>query len=172
MTTFKAFEDIEAWQAARALNREIYVLSSGQVFGRDFALRDQIRRASLSVMANIAEGFERDSNTEFAHFLRIAKGSAGEVRALLYAALDQEYVTQGDFAGLTEKCRSVSRRIQGLIEYLQQSEIRGLKYKPVDGRSDKIRESALQSSTDAEIEPQLHSAPFEPEPGCELKSRT
>jgi four helix bundle protein len=145
MTTFRTFEDIEAWQAARVLNRRIFQLSAKQTFGRDFALRDQIRRASLSVMANIAEGFERDANREFAHFLRIAKGSAGEVRALLYAALDQEHIKAEEFEVLAMECRSISRRIQGLIEYLQQSDLRGLKFKPSVTHSDKIRETAIDS---------------------------
>ncbi len=86
------FEDLLVWQRARELTRVIYELTQGGAFARDFGLRDQIRRAAVSVMSNIAEGFERGSDTEFGHFLSIAKGSCGEVRCQLYVASDQGYV--------------------------------------------------------------------------------
>lgn len=92
MATFKAFEDIEAWQKARDLVRRVYHISQGSEFSRDYALKDQMRRAAISIMSNIAEGFERNGNKEFIHFLSIAKGSAGEVRSQLYVALDQRYI--------------------------------------------------------------------------------
>ena len=81
MATIRRFEDIEAWKKARELNREVYRITRGDLFARDFGLRDQIRRSSVSVLSNIAEGFERDGNAEFKQFLYIAKGSAGELRA-------------------------------------------------------------------------------------------
>ena len=132
MATFKAIEEIEAWQKARALTQEIYAASRGERFTRDFGLRDQIRRASVSVMANIAEGFERDGSGEFLQFLSIAKGSAGEVRAHLYVAFDQGYIDQATFKRLLELVMEVSRVIAGLMAYLRTSGIRGSKYrKPV-----------------------------------------
>ncbi|PSQ92571.1 MAG: four helix bundle protein, partial [Bacteroidetes bacterium SW_4_67_19] len=84
MATFHRFEDIESWQKARRLARRIYELTGNGDFARDFGLRDQIRRAAVSIMSNIAEGFERGSRREFARFLDIAKASAGEVRSPLY----------------------------------------------------------------------------------------
>jgi four helix bundle protein len=81
VATFQTFEEIAAWQKARELTRQIYTVSHRGIFSKDFGLRDQIRRASVSIMSNIAEGFERSGTGEFTHFLAIAKGSAGEVRS-------------------------------------------------------------------------------------------
>jgi four helix bundle protein len=83
MSTIERFEDIEAWKLARKLTSLIYEVSAARDFSRDFALRDQIRRASISIVSNIAEGFERDGDREFLQFLSVAKGSCGEVRAQL-----------------------------------------------------------------------------------------
>ena len=93
----KRFEDIRAWQEARVLVKMIYVLTDEGKFAKDFGLRDQIRRAAVSVMANIAEGFDCESNIEFARFLGIARRSAVEVQSLLYTALDVSYITQEHF---------------------------------------------------------------------------
>lgn len=93
----KRFEDIRAWQEARNLVKMIYILTDKGNFAKDFGLRDQIRRASVSVMANIAEGFDCDSQVEFARFLGIARRSAVEVQSLLYAAMDVEYINDDDF---------------------------------------------------------------------------
>ncbi len=87
MAKIDRFEDIKAWQKARELNKEIYKISNNTLFEKDFGLKDQIRRASVSVLSNIAEGFERNGSKEFKQFLSIAKGSSGEVRAQLYVAL-------------------------------------------------------------------------------------
>ena len=89
MATIEQFEDITAWQKARALTSAIYTDSRTGSLAKDFALRDQLRRATVSIMSNIAEGFERDGNREFVQFLATAKGSCGEVRSQLYTALDQ-----------------------------------------------------------------------------------
>jgi len=121
------FEDIGAWQKARELTRQIYDASNDGPFARDFGLRDQIRRASVSIMSNIAEGFERGSNKEFIQFLFIAKGSAGEVRSQLYVALDQGYIKQDAFASLSQQISEISRMISGLASYLSHSEMRGAK---------------------------------------------
>jgi four helix bundle protein len=91
------FEEIKAWQEARILVKMVYVLTDAGKFAKDFGLRDQMRRAAVSVMANIAEGFDCDSNVEFARFLGIARRSAVEVQSLLYAALDAGYIAQEQF---------------------------------------------------------------------------
>ena len=129
MRTIRKFEDIEAWQMARELANLVYEATSERGFNSDFALRDQIRRAAISIVSNIAEGYERDGDREFAQFLYIAKGSAGEVRAQLYLALDRHYLTNERFALLSDKARKLSRMLFGLIRYLQQSEMTGKKYK-------------------------------------------
>lgn len=97
MSKITRFEDIEAWKAARRLLNRVYELSDVGAFRRDFALRDQVRRAAISVLSNIAEGFERDGNKEFLQFLSHAKGSVGELRAQLYVALDRKYIDQSQF---------------------------------------------------------------------------
>jgi four helix bundle protein len=125
---FKTFEDIEAWQEARELVRQIYSVSGLAPFSGDFALRDQIRRAALSTLSNIAEGFERDGNAEFVHFLSMAKGSSGELRAQLYVALDLRYIDRTAFDELYARARKVSSLVHGLIKYLKKSGLRGRKY--------------------------------------------
>jgi len=102
MATIEKYEDIDAWQKARELTKEGYACSGVGRFGKDYGLRDQIRRGIVSIMSNIAEGFERSSSAEFAQFLSIAKDSAGEVEAQLYVALDQGYINKAQFGSLTE----------------------------------------------------------------------
>lgn len=118
MGKIERFEDIQAWQRARELNRAIYDITSNAYFSKDFSLRDQIRRASVSIMANIAEGFGRRTKKEFANFLNMAHGSAAEVQCHLYVALDLNYITHEDFGGLFEKVEEVSRMTQGFMNYL------------------------------------------------------
>ena len=127
MSKIETFEDIQSWQLARELTKAIYTISNDGLFAKDFGLRDQIRRASVSVMSNIAEGFERGSNKEFIQFLYIAKGSAGEVRAQLYVALDQTYINDEAFGQLSKKTTEISRMISGLIHYLHKSSFKGEK---------------------------------------------
>lgn len=129
MATIQKFEDIEAWQKARKLTRSIYACSSTGAFARDFGLRDQIRRAAVSIMSNIAEGFERGGSAEFIQFLAIAKGSTGEVEAQLYVALDQKYITEEQFDCLRSLATSTKKLIAGFINYLKQSNLKGQKYK-------------------------------------------
>jgi four helix bundle protein len=119
MAKAEKFEDLIVWQEARLLRKEIYSASRTGPFGRDWELRSQIRGAAISAMDNIAEGFERGSNKEFAQFLNISKGSAGEVRSALYAALDEGYLAPPEFHQLRERSLSVSRRCSKLITYLQ-----------------------------------------------------
>lgn len=121
MATIERFEDLKAWMRARELTREIYEISGRNEFARDYALRDQIRRAAVSTMSNIAEGFERRGDKEFQHFLSIAKGSAGEVRAQLYIALDVRLIDEAQFGKLCSLAEEVSRMISGLIKYLRKS---------------------------------------------------
>lgn len=128
MSNIQRFEDLEAWKIAREITKEIYRLSTNEKFSRDFGLRDQIRRASVSILSNIAEGFERDGDKEFIQFLSIAKGSAGEVRAQLYVALDQQYITENEFNLVQARLTENSRVLSGLIKYLKQSEFKGKKY--------------------------------------------
>jgi four helix bundle protein len=125
MPSFRRFEDIEAWKKARKLARAVYEASSGEPFQRDFALRDQVRRAAISIMANIAEGFGRGSSREFLQFLAMAKGSAQEVVSHLYVAVDQGYLSDEAFAGLSGQAQEVGRIVGGLMEYLRKSELRG-----------------------------------------------
>jgi four helix bundle protein len=129
MAKIERFEDLASWQKARELNRLIYQLSRSGAMAKDFGLRDQIRRASVSVMSNIAEGFERGGDREFAQFLSNAKGSCGEVRCQLYVALDEEYLTETEFEDLYQRSLEVSRLISGFMAYLRRSELRGSKYK-------------------------------------------
>jgi four helix bundle protein len=100
----RTFEEIEAWQLSREMVRDVYRVSREGIFSKDFGLQDQIRRASVSIMSNIAEGFERGGNKEFINFLTIAKGSCGEVRSQLYVAFDQGYVDQSQFEGMVHMC--------------------------------------------------------------------
>jgi four helix bundle protein len=125
----KKFEDIESWKKARKLTREIYKATATGEFFRDFGLKDQIRRASVSILSNIAEGFERGGDKEFCQFLGIAKGSCGEVRAQLYVALDQGYLSQEIFDSLSTKAVEVSELLSGFIRYLKGSPLRGNKYR-------------------------------------------
>ncbi len=129
MATIKRFEDIESWQLARRLTKEIYTVSKRNGFEKDFGLQNQIRRASVSILSNIAEGFERNGNKEFLQFLSVAKGSAGEVRAQLYVALDQEYIDQQTFDSLVALTENISKKINGLMFYLRQTAQKGSKYK-------------------------------------------
>ena len=113
---------------AREVTKLIYEISSDEKFRRDFALVNQIRRAAISILSNIAEGFERSGNKEFLQFLAIAKGSCGEVRAQLYVAFDQKYIDETKFKITSNKLNETSRLIAGFMRYLQQSEMRGSKF--------------------------------------------
>ena len=125
MAKIEKFEDVLAWQKGRELTQLIYKASRQNEFGKDFALKDQIRRACISVTSNIAEGFERGGTKEFIQFLGHSKGSCGEVRSQLYVALDQAYVTQAHWQELHNLCIEVSRLLDGFIKYLRQTEIKG-----------------------------------------------
>ena len=128
MAKINKFEEIQAWQKARELVKEIYKASNNLNFNRDFGLREQIRKAAVSILSNIAEGFERNGSKEFTHFLSIAKGSAGEVRAQLYVAKDLEYIDNEEFTKLFSLAEETSKLISGFITYLKNSEIKGIKF--------------------------------------------
>ena len=129
MAKVERLEDLNTWKKARELNRDIDSVSKGRAFSKDYAFCSQIRRASVSVMSNIAEGFERGGDKEFVQFLSVAKGSCGEARSQLYVALDQEYITQEQFDAVREKALEVSRLLSGFMRYLQRASLRGNKYK-------------------------------------------
>jgi len=121
MATVQRFEELEVWQAARDVVKAIYRVSSDGAFSRDYGLRDQIRRAAVSVPSNIAEGFSRRSNKEFIQFLFISKGSAAEVQSQLYTALDQGYIPQGDFDRTYGQIETVAKQLSRFITYLKES---------------------------------------------------
>jgi four helix bundle protein len=108
------FEDLIAWQKARELTKEVYQTSRRGAFAKDFGLAGQIQRASVSIMSNIAEGFERAGRAEFHQFLSVAKASCAEVRSLLYVALDVDYIEKNEFRKLMDKAKEVGRIVGGL----------------------------------------------------------
>ncbi len=124
------FEDLEVWKTARVLTNRIYKITNAHPsFSKDYGLIDQIRRASVSIMSNIAEGYERGGNQELVQFLAIAKGSCGEVRCQLYIAGDQAYLTQQELKSLIDECKRISIMISNFIDYLKRSPLKGSKYK-------------------------------------------
>jgi four helix bundle protein len=129
MATIKRFEDIEAWQKARLLAKEIFIISRETELAKDFRLRDQINAAAGSTMDNIAEGFERGGRAELLNFLTIAKGSNAEVKSQLYRLLDRGYITQTKFDELYKVADDIGSMIGGWMNYLNQSEIKGRKFK-------------------------------------------
>ena len=128
MASIERFEDIEAWQAARQLRQTVYRLTRLKPFASDFALVDQIRRAAISIGANVAEGFERGGNREFIQFLSHAKGSAAEVKDELYCALDQSYLSRDQFDEAYRLAYATSRLLGGFMTYLRKAELSGHKF--------------------------------------------
>lgn len=129
MATINKFEDIEGWKSGRELKQSVYKCSKTGEFAKDYALKDQIRRAAMSVTANIAEGFERGGNREFIQFLSMAKGSCGEVQDHLYTALDESYIDQAEFKKLYLKAAETGKLLAGFMKYLQKTEIKGAKFR-------------------------------------------
>jgi len=119
MSAITRFEEIQAWQTARQLTNLIYVLTGHPAFAKDFGLKDQIRRAAVSVMSNIAEGYESRTDTQFINYLGNARASAGESRAQLYIALDQKYISSEQFQSAYELADKTSRQIANFIKYLE-----------------------------------------------------
>lgn len=112
------FEDLEIWKESTDIAVEIYRISSSGNFGKDFGLRDQIRRAAVSISSNIAEGFEMSNNNELIRYLAIAKGSTGEVRSQLFISFRLGYINQKEFEALNERLVVLSSKISGFIKYL------------------------------------------------------
>ena len=119
MPTINRFEDIIGWQKARQLNTSVYAITAQGAFAKDFGLRDQIRRSSVSIMANIAEGFGRKSDKEFANFLNYAHGSAAETQSHLYVALDLKYLSQVQFDTLYRMLDETSRILMAFSKHLR-----------------------------------------------------
>lgn len=115
----KAFEDLQVWQDARAFVKSIYELTALKNLSKDFGLKDQVQRASVSIMNNISEGYERDNNREFIKFLGYSKGSAGEVRSMLYVALDLDYISNDQFKICYDKAVGIITQISNFKKYLR-----------------------------------------------------
>jgi four helix bundle protein len=143
------FEDLEIWKEARCLTKEIYHLTSEPKFSKDFSLRGQIQSAAVSVMSNIAEGFERAGNQEFCQFLYVAKGSCGEVRSQLYVAVDQKYISANESEELLNAFKRLSSMIGSLINYLKRSGMKGAKY----------NRSNPSTTSNSSIRTETHRAP-------------
>lgn len=121
MSKIIRFEDIEAWKKARVLVGKVYEVTSDGRFSRDYALRDQIRRAAISIMLNTAEGFARRTDKEFSQYLFVAHGSLAETQSALYIALDQKYIDEMSFKQLYDLSAEISRMLSGLIKYLRKT---------------------------------------------------
>jgi len=120
MSKFRSFEEINSWQKSRIFNKNIYLVTENSTFKKDYDFVRQIRRASLSISSNIAEGFERNTDKEFVYFLYVAKASAGEVRSQLYLAFDLEYIIKEEFEMLLNSATEISKLLSGFIKYLSQ----------------------------------------------------
>lgn len=118
MGKFNSFEEINSWQKSRIFNKKVYHITENESFKKDINLVKQIRRASISISSNIAEGFERNTDKEFIYFLYVAKASAGEVRSQLYLALDLGYITKQDFEEMFFEISEISKLLSGFIKYL------------------------------------------------------
>lgn len=128
MATITKFEDIEIWQLARKLNKEMYPFLQALIDSRNFELNKQMERAAGSIMDNVAEGFERDGTREFIQFLAISKGSAGEIRSQLYRALDRNLITEEQFDKFQIDCKLIGDKIGKFMNYLNNSNIKGKKF--------------------------------------------
>lgn len=128
MATITQFEDLEIWQLANSLSNEIYDIIKGSDLNSDFSLRNQIDRSAMSISDNIAEGFEREGNKEFIHFLSIAKGSCGETRSQLYKVFYRKYIDDKKFEELKSKAKLISKKISTFMKYLKNTEYKGNKF--------------------------------------------
>jgi four helix bundle protein len=129
MATIQRFEDLEIWQLARELAKEIFIFCKTEKLSKDFALKDQMNRSAGSIMDNIAEGFGRSSRLEFIQFLSIATGSAAELQSQIYRCFDKEYMDEALFNDLAEKTNALYKKTNGFIKYLNTSIIKGTKFK-------------------------------------------
>jgi four helix bundle protein len=129
MATILRFEDLEIWQLAKELAKEIFILSKKGMLSKDFALKDQMNRSAGSIMDNIAEGFGRASRLEFIQFLSIASGSTTELQSQIYRCFDKGYMDEAYFNELAEKTNAVYKKTNGFIKYLNGTIIKGTKFK-------------------------------------------
>ena len=129
MASYKRFEDLPIWQEARNFSKKVFWVTKEGEFSKEFRLCSQIRASSGSIMDNIAEGFERNGNGEFKQFLYVAKGSCGESRSQLYRAFDYGFLPETTFEELRTQSEEISKSISSFIDYLQSSEMKGIKYK-------------------------------------------
>ncbi len=130
MATIRCFEDLGVWQLARELSKNVYrIYTNNENFSKDYKLKEQINAASGSVMDNIVEGFERGGNIEFVNFLSIAKGSLGETKSQLYRTFDRAYISNEELLKMKDKCEALANKIGKLMNYLNESGIKGNKYK-------------------------------------------
>jgi four helix bundle protein len=139
MATIRRFEEIRAWKTARELTGQVYEVSRRGQFARDYGLRNQMQRAAVSIMSNVAEGFESDTQQQFIRFLGHAKASAGEVRAQLYVALDVGYIEEDEFRALFGLAETCSRQLSAFIGYLKRNPDRR-----------QIRETGIEYEVDVE----------------------
>jgi four helix bundle protein len=162
MATIRRFEEIRAWQTARELTRRVYEISNQGAFARDFGLRNQMQRAAVSIMSNVAEspvlspveGSESDTQQQFIRFLGHAKASAGEVRAQLYVALDVGHIDEDQFRVLFDLAEKASRQLSGFISYLKNHPDRR-----------QIRESTVEYEIDAGTLKRSNVQTFKPSNG-------
>ncbi len=145
MATIERFEELQVWQKARVLCREIDQLTRLSEFSKDYSLKDQIRRSSGSVMDNIAEGFDRQTSKEFRQFLYTAKGSCSEVKSQLYRALDFGYITDAQLKNAYQSSEECGKMIGGLIKYLNGK----------IGDKSKVEEPEIHYGLDTEVQPEL-----------------
>ena len=127
----KDFRELRCWQAARVLTKDVYGLTKGGEFARDYGLKDQVQRAAVSIGSNIAEGFERDNNAELSRFIGYAKGSAGEVISQLYTAFDVGYITQSQLQKLVAQLKEIGGMLSKFRSSVRAKEMKGLAYKPI-----------------------------------------
>lgn len=119
MSKIEKFEDIKSWKKARELTKIIYKITLNNLFRKDFGLRDQIQRSSVSIMANIAEGFDAETDVDFIRFLRYGFRSTTELQSHLYVALDQKYISEDEFNKIYSTAEEVKSLISGFIRYLK-----------------------------------------------------
>ena len=131
MAVVKDFRELRCWQAARVLTKDVYALTKGGEFARDYGLKDQVQRAAVSIGSNIAEGFERDNNAELSRFIGYAKGSAGEVISLLYTAFDVGYITESQLQKLVAQLKEIGGMLSKFRSSVRAKEMKGLAYKPI-----------------------------------------
>ena len=139
MASIECFENIEAWQSARKLRHEVYLLTRAKPFASDYALVNQIRRAAISGGSNIADVFERGGNRELIQFLSNSKGSLGEIKDQLYCALDERYITPCQFRDIYQLADSTSRLVGGFMSYLRKSGISGHKFDRTSTQDPKLK---------------------------------